>query len=43
MTYLTYVFEQLPNIDTSDPTAIDNLLPTSPDLPGSVRMTAKKQ
>ena len=43
MAYLTHVFEQLPNIDTNDPAAIDNLLPISPSLPDNVRMTIKKK
>jgi hypothetical protein len=41
--YLTFVFEQLPNIDITDPVAVDRLLPTSPELPDEVRMPAKKQ
>ena len=32
-TYLTYLFEQLPNIDVKDQTALDELLPWSPGLP----------
>lgn len=36
-TYLTYLFEQLPNIDTSDPSALDALLPWSDSLPDSCR------
>jgi transposase len=41
--YLTYVFEQLPNINMADPVAVDRLLPTSPDLPDNVRMPVKKR
>jgi transposase len=41
--YLTYVFEQLPNVDVSDPIVIDKLLPHSLDLPEYVRMPTKKQ
>ena len=40
--YLTYLFEQLPNIDVKDPSAVDKLLPHSPELPDHVRMPAKK-
>jgi transposase len=31
--YLTYLFEHLPNIDTSDQAAVDNLLPWSAAIP----------
>jgi transposase len=31
--YLTYLFEQLPNVDLNDPTVIDSLLPWSTVLP----------
>lgn len=31
--YLTYLFEQLPNIDTTDPSQLDDLLPWSEALP----------
>ena len=41
--YLTYLFEQLPNIDCTNPAAVDRLLPTSPELPDAVRMSAKKR
>jgi hypothetical protein len=41
--YLTFLFEQLPNVDISDPAAIDRLLPASPDLPDHIRMTVKKK
>ncbi|MCG9966886.1 transposase, partial [Pelotomaculum terephthalicicum JT] len=36
--YLTYLFEQLPNVDTSDATVIDSLLPWSDALPTDCRM-----
>jgi transposase len=39
--YLKYVFEQLPNIDCTDPAAVDKLLPNSVDLPPHVRMPVK--
>jgi transposase len=39
--YLTYFFEQIPNVDKKDRTAIERLLPTSPDLPEYVRMKTK--
>lgn len=32
-TYLTYLFETLPNIDIKDPNVLDDLLPWSPTLP----------
>jgi transposase len=41
--YLTYVFEQLPNIDITNTAAVDRLLPTSLDLPNDVRMNAKNR
>jgi len=37
-TYLTYLFETLPNIDTNDPNALDDLLPWSPTLPTICRV-----
>jgi transposase len=40
--YLTYLFEQLPNIDVLDPSAVDELLPHSLELPDHVRMPTKK-
>jgi hypothetical protein len=33
----------LPNIDISDPAAVDMLLPISKDLPDEIRMPVKKQ
>jgi hypothetical protein len=39
--YLEYVFQQLPNIDTSDPSALDALLPWSASLPDSCRVPVK--
>ena len=35
---LTYLFEQLPNVDTGDQAAIDRLLPWSDTLPEECRM-----
>jgi transposase len=40
--YLTYLFEQLPNIDVKDASAVDKLLPHSPELPDHVRMPTRK-
>ena len=37
-TYLTYLFEQLPNVDVKDQTALDELLPWSPGLPAGCRI-----
>jgi transposase len=37
-TYLKYVFERLPNIDTDDDSEIDTLLPYSDDLPQECRI-----
>lgn len=39
--YLTYLFEQFPNIDTTDRDAIRNLLPWSETLPSYVKVPAK--
>lgn len=39
--YLTYLLEQLPNIDQTDPAALDALLPWSPTLPESCKLPAK--
>lgn len=39
--YLTYLFEQLPNIDVSDPAALDALLPWSDTLPEACRIPVK--
>jgi len=36
--YLTYLFEQLPNVDTGDVAVIDSLLPWSDALPADCRM-----
>lgn len=41
--YLQYLFEQLPNIDTSDEAAIDNLLPWSDSLPTKCKMIRPPQ
>ena len=40
--YLEYLFEQLPNADTSDESVIDSLLPWSQSLPESCRMPANQ-
>jgi len=39
--YLTYLFEQLPNLDLEDQNAIDSLLPWSASLPRDCRHPAK--
>jgi transposase len=36
--YLTYLFEQLPNVDVNDPNVLDELLPWSPLLPDVCRI-----
>ena len=36
--YLTFLFERLPNVDTTDPAAIEVLLPWSPTVPEHCRM-----
>jgi len=41
-TYLTYLFEQLPNVDTSDPAVLDSLLPWSNSLPESCKVPGKR-
>jgi transposase len=41
LTYLTYRFEILPNIDTTDQTKLDELLPWSTKLPDSCRVPIK--
>ncbi|SHF63330.1 IS66 C-terminal element [Desulforamulus putei DSM 12395] len=38
LAYLTYLFEQLPNIDTTDPGELDKLLPWSATLPIACRV-----
>lgn len=40
--YLMHLFGQLPNVDTKDPTVIDNLLPWSAVLPDDCRMPNKE-
>ena len=40
--YLTHLFEQLPNLDTSDPAVLDALLPWSESLPESCKMRTEK-
>ncbi|GAB6154475.1 hypothetical protein JCM17380_32250 [Desulfosporosinus burensis] len=39
--YLSYIFEKLPNIDTKDKKALDQLLPWSDSLPISCRVKSK--
>lgn len=39
--YLEYILERLPNIDTTDVSALDALLPWSESLPGKCRMPYK--
>ena len=39
--YLTYLFEQLPNIDVKDQSSIDSLLPWSANLPNDCKVTNK--
>jgi len=41
--YLQYLFEQLPNIDTGDEAAIENLMPWSDALPAYCRMPKPSQ
>jgi len=41
LTYLTYLFEQLPNIDAKDPQALDRLLPWSDPVQARCRVPAK--
>jgi hypothetical protein len=38
LAYLTYLFEQMPNIDTKDPGELDKLLPWSATLPIACRV-----
>jgi transposase len=40
-TYLTYLFEQLPNSEVTDPAVLDALLPWSPTLPDICRVPNK--
>ena len=39
--YLQYLFEQLPNLDVSEPDALAVLLPWSDTLPGQIRKRRK--
>jgi transposase len=41
--YLTYLFEQMPNTNLNDPENVSDLLPTSTNLPATVRMLRKNQ
>ena len=41
--YLTYLFEQLPNVDLEDPNVIDGLLPWSTTLPADCRHPSKNR
>ena len=40
-TYLTYLFERLPNINLKDPTAVDELLPWSDPVQTRCRVSVK--
>ncbi|GEO28142.1 hypothetical protein AAC03nite_39270 [Alicyclobacillus acidoterrestris] len=40
--YLTYLFEQMPNVDIDNPETLRDLLPWSSALPESVRSPRKK-
>ena len=37
-TYLTWLFERLPNMDLADKVALDELMPWSPSLPPNCRL-----
>jgi hypothetical protein len=37
-TYLSYLFETLPNVDINDPAVVDSLLPWAPTLPEECRV-----
>jgi transposase len=41
-TYLVYLFEKLPNVNFRDPQVSDSLLPWSPSLPNSCRVSIKR-
>lgn len=41
--YLTYLFEQLPNVDVSNPDVLDALLPWSKTIPDEIRKPAKEE
>lgn len=41
--YLTYLFEQLPNVDVENPDALDALLPWSESIPAEIRKTTDHQ
>lgn len=41
--YLTYLFEELPNIDPNDPEELDELLPWSDSLPKECRVPLKEE
>jgi len=40
--YLTYIFEQLPNVDCTNPDVLDALLPWSDSIPDKIRVKPKK-
>jgi len=40
--YLTYLFEQIPNVDTKDKNIIDSLLPWSDTLPDNCRVSSQE-
>jgi hypothetical protein len=37
--YLTYLFETLPNMDITDPTALDQVLPWADSIPSDSRLS----
>lgn len=41
LNYLTYLFKQLPNMNTTDQAALDALLPWSPSLPETCRLNTR--
>lgn len=43
LNYLTYLFEQLPNIDVKDDSLLDPLLPWSESIPGACRIQNKNK
>ena len=43
LTYLTYLFEQLPNIDLKDPEALDQLLPWADAIQAQFHIPVKSR
>ncbi|WP_148295067.1 transposase domain-containing protein, partial [Gracilibacillus boraciitolerans] len=41
--YLCYLFEELPNMDTTDKVKLDQLLPWSPTIPDECRVPNKSK